>query len=184
MSPEEKDLIKTSWRAVEPIADDAAALFYDRLFELDPQLRLLFRHTDMTAQRTKLLTALGAVGVRTDEPPPASASRAAWLVADTGNARWLPPWTSFCSETSASRSWSSVITRARSSTTVSCSPPGVKTTLSDAPDAAACRATSSACWWRSNAATPDVDAYGLIASTSAPSLARRFGMMNDTAPYP
>ena len=32
------------------------------------------------------------------------------------------------------------------------------------------------------AATPDVDAYGLMASTSAPSLASRFGMMNETAP--
>ena len=61
MTPQQKSLIRSSWRAVEPIADEAAAMFYDRLFELDPNLRLLFRHTDMSSQRTKLLTALGAV---------------------------------------------------------------------------------------------------------------------------
>lgn len=49
MSPEEKSLIKVSWRAVESIVNEAAVLFYDRLFELDPELRSLFRHTDMAA---------------------------------------------------------------------------------------------------------------------------------------
>ena len=61
MTPQQKSLIRSSWRAVEPIADEAAALFYDRLFELDPNLRPLFRNSDMSSQRTKLVTALGAV---------------------------------------------------------------------------------------------------------------------------
>jgi len=39
-------------------ADTAAALFYCRLFEIDPTTRKLFRATDMVAQRKKLLQAL------------------------------------------------------------------------------------------------------------------------------
>ncbi len=61
MTPQQKSLIRSSWRAVEPIADEAAAMFYDRLFELDPNLRPLFGNSDMSSQRTKLVTALGAV---------------------------------------------------------------------------------------------------------------------------
>ena len=36
-------LVQTSFAQVLPIADDAAALFYTRLFELDPSLRPMFR---------------------------------------------------------------------------------------------------------------------------------------------
>ena len=39
MTPESKSLVQESWTLVEPIADTAAALFYGRLFELDPSLR-------------------------------------------------------------------------------------------------------------------------------------------------
>ena len=35
----QKVLVQESFAAVMPIADDAAALFYHRLFELDPSLR-------------------------------------------------------------------------------------------------------------------------------------------------
>ena len=36
MSPEQKMLVKQTWQQVVPIADTAARLFYDRLFETDP----------------------------------------------------------------------------------------------------------------------------------------------------
>ena len=36
MTPEQIALVQSSFAAVRPIADVAAALFYDRLFELDP----------------------------------------------------------------------------------------------------------------------------------------------------
>ena len=75
-----------------------------------------------------------------------------------------------------------VKTRPVSSITVSCSPPGVKTTPSDASDARTSARTRSACASRSNAVAPTVDAYGFTAITSAPSFANRLGMMNDTAP--
>ena len=54
-----KHLIRTTWAQVVPIADQAAALFYQRLFEIDPSARDLFRATDMVQQRKKLLQVLG-----------------------------------------------------------------------------------------------------------------------------
>jgi len=61
MTPTQIDLIRASWRSVEPIADTAATLFYDRLFELDPTVRRLFRRTDMVAQRKNLMQTLTVV---------------------------------------------------------------------------------------------------------------------------
>ncbi|HKG90784.1 MAG TPA: globin family protein [Gemmatimonadaceae bacterium] len=55
MTPEQKRLVQLSWTAVYPIADAAAALFYGRLFELDPSLRALFRSADMREQGKKLM---------------------------------------------------------------------------------------------------------------------------------
>ena len=61
MTPTQVQLIRSSWAAVEPIADDAATLFYARLFELDPSLTHLFRHTDMPKQRKVLMQTLAVV---------------------------------------------------------------------------------------------------------------------------
>jgi hemoglobin-like flavoprotein len=61
MTPQQKMLIHNSWRQVVPIADIAAKMFYDRLFEIDPGLRPLFVRTDMATQRTKLVQALATV---------------------------------------------------------------------------------------------------------------------------
>lgn len=61
MSPEQKALIKRSWRLVEPIAGQASILFYNRLFENDPNLKNLFADTDMDAQRQKLIKAIAIV---------------------------------------------------------------------------------------------------------------------------
>jgi hemoglobin-like flavoprotein len=61
MTPTKIELIRTSWGLVEPIADLAATLFYDRLFEMDPAVRRLFRRTDMAAQRKNLMQTLTVV---------------------------------------------------------------------------------------------------------------------------
>jgi hemoglobin-like flavoprotein len=53
-------LVQSSFKHVRPIADQAAALFYDRLFMLDPSLRLLFP-SDLTEQRRKLMQTLAVV---------------------------------------------------------------------------------------------------------------------------
>jgi hemoglobin-like flavoprotein len=55
----QKVLVQQSFAAVMPIADDAAVLFYQRLFELDPSLKGMFRG-DMTEQRRKLMQMLTA----------------------------------------------------------------------------------------------------------------------------
>jgi hemoglobin-like flavoprotein len=59
MTNEQKELVQASWRKVVPIADTAATLFYDRLFEIDPSVRPLFRSTDMPEQRKKLMQMIG-----------------------------------------------------------------------------------------------------------------------------
>jgi len=59
LSYTQKVLVQESVAAVVPIADDAAVLFYRRLFELDPSLERMFRG-DMTEQRRKLMQMLTA----------------------------------------------------------------------------------------------------------------------------
>lgn len=58
MTPEQARLITTSWSNVAPIADSAIEQFYNRLFEIDPSARALFRATDMPEQRRKVIEAL------------------------------------------------------------------------------------------------------------------------------
>jgi hemoglobin-like flavoprotein len=61
MSPESRGLIRNTWQLVVPIADTAAGLFYNRLFETDPRLRKLFDGVDLQSQRRKLIQALALV---------------------------------------------------------------------------------------------------------------------------
>ena len=61
MNPHQQQLIRDTWAQVTPIADEAARLFYERLFELDPALRRLFARTDMPAQRRNLVQTLTVV---------------------------------------------------------------------------------------------------------------------------
>jgi hemoglobin-like flavoprotein len=57
MNSQQINLVQETFAMVVPIADQAAALFYERLFTLDPSLRWLFRG-DMTAQGKKLMSTL------------------------------------------------------------------------------------------------------------------------------
>ena len=58
MTTEQIRLVQTSFAQVAPIAPQAAALFYGRLFELDPGLRPLFK-SDLTDQGRKLMQMIG-----------------------------------------------------------------------------------------------------------------------------
>jgi len=58
MTPESQRLVRDSFAKVAPIAPAAAAMFYDRLFQLDPSLRPLFKG-DMAEQGRKLMTMIG-----------------------------------------------------------------------------------------------------------------------------
>ena len=67
MSPDQKTLVRETWNQVLPIADTAAALFYQRLFELDPDLSALFAGVDLASQRKKLVQTLTRVVVALDD---------------------------------------------------------------------------------------------------------------------
>ncbi len=58
MTPEQVKLVQESFKKVEPIADQAADLFYGRLFEIAPQVRSLFP-SDMSQQKMKLMSMIG-----------------------------------------------------------------------------------------------------------------------------
>jgi len=51
-------LVQESFAKVAPIADQAAEIFYNKLFEFDPSLRKLFKN-DMSEQGRKLMATLG-----------------------------------------------------------------------------------------------------------------------------
>src|SRR5215510_3333401 len=55
----QKELVQETFATIAPIADDAASLFYRRLFEIDPSLQQMFKG-DMTEQRRKLMQMLTA----------------------------------------------------------------------------------------------------------------------------
>ena len=62
MTPQQIELVQTSFKKVVPIAGTAADLFYDRLFEIAPEVRSMFPQ-DLTEQKKKLMGMLGtAVG--------------------------------------------------------------------------------------------------------------------------
>ena len=58
MTGEQITLVQDSFQKVVPIADAAAALFYGRLFDLDPQLEPLFKG-DIVEQGRKLMQMIG-----------------------------------------------------------------------------------------------------------------------------
>ena len=57
MSPDQIALVQDSFRKVVPIAATAADVFYDRLFEIAPDVRPLFPN-DLKEQKKKLVAML------------------------------------------------------------------------------------------------------------------------------
>nr|WP_041756389.1 globin family protein [Bradyrhizobium sp. ORS 278] len=60
MTPSQIALVQDSFAKVAPISDQAATIFYDRLFEVAPQVRAMFP-ADLTEQRKKLMATLAVV---------------------------------------------------------------------------------------------------------------------------
>ena len=60
MTPDQVMLVQQSFAKVAPISEQAAVIFYDRLFEVAPGVRTMFP-TDMTEQRKKLMGTLAVV---------------------------------------------------------------------------------------------------------------------------
>ncbi|MCV9386309.1 globin family protein [Reichenbachiella ulvae] len=59
LTSKEIALVQESFAKVAPIADTAAEIFYSRLFEIDPELKSLFK-SDIKEQGRKLMTMLAA----------------------------------------------------------------------------------------------------------------------------
>ena len=60
MTPDQVKLVQQSFSKVAPISEQAAVIFYNRLFEVAPAVRAMFP-TDMSDQRKKLMSTLAAV---------------------------------------------------------------------------------------------------------------------------
>src|SRR5229473_7764727 len=60
MTPNQVKLVQQSFAKVAPISDQAAVIFYDRLFEIAPQVKAMFP-SDLTEQRKKLMATLAVV---------------------------------------------------------------------------------------------------------------------------
>jgi hemoglobin-like flavoprotein len=60
MTPEQVKLIQESWAKVVPIKETAAELFYNKLFEMEPAVKPLFKG-DIKEQGRKLTAMLNSV---------------------------------------------------------------------------------------------------------------------------
>lgn len=61
-------LLRETFAALAPRADDVARAFYARLFSTFPQLRPMFRETDFREQRRKLMASVAFVVAHADRP--------------------------------------------------------------------------------------------------------------------
>jgi hemoglobin-like flavoprotein len=60
VNPTQINLVQESFAKVAPISEQAATLFYDRLFEVAPAVKAMFP-ADMKEQRKKLMATLAVV---------------------------------------------------------------------------------------------------------------------------
>jgi hemoglobin-like flavoprotein len=60
VNPIQINLVQESFAKVVPISEQAAVIFYDRLFEVAPTVKAMFP-TDMKEQRKKLMATLAVV---------------------------------------------------------------------------------------------------------------------------
>jgi|TARA_Y100000815_G_scaffold273643_1_gene305426 hemoglobin-like flavoprotein len=58
MTPEQIEIVQSTFKKVAPISDAAADIFYDRLFLIAPDTRALFPEV-MTDQKKKLMQMIG-----------------------------------------------------------------------------------------------------------------------------
>ncbi|MBV9566087.1 MAG: hemin receptor [Bradyrhizobium sp.] len=92
MNPTQIKLVQDSFIKVAPITEQAAVIFYDRLFEVAPQVRAMFP-PDMTEQRRKLMATLAIVVTGLSDLPsilPAASALATRHVAYGAKAEHYP----------------------------------------------------------------------------------------------
>lgn len=69
MTPQDVATVKSTFALVRPISEQAAEIFYGRLFAVAPQVRALFKG-DMKEQGRKLMATLGTVVASLDNLGP------------------------------------------------------------------------------------------------------------------
>ena len=68
MTPERVTMVKDSWAQVVPISEQAADLFYGKLFDLKPEYKALFKG-DMKSQGKMLMSMLNTAVASLDRLP-------------------------------------------------------------------------------------------------------------------
>jgi hemoglobin-like flavoprotein len=68
LTPEQERLVRSTWETVARIQDDAARLFYGRLFEIDPSTRALFTSVDMAKQGEKFMRTITTTVAKLEYP--------------------------------------------------------------------------------------------------------------------
>ncbi|MEM6581511.1 MAG: globin family protein [Pseudomonadota bacterium] len=68
MTPEQVTMVKDSWAQVVPISEQAADLFYGKLFDLKPEYKALFKG-DMKSQGKMLMSMLNTAVASLDRLP-------------------------------------------------------------------------------------------------------------------
>lgn len=69
ITPQQKELVQKTWVMVVPIADTAAALFYGRLFEIEPSYKAMFKN-DMRKQGVMLMSTISLAVEALDDVEP------------------------------------------------------------------------------------------------------------------
>lgn len=67
VTSDQADIVRLTWRAVLPVGDTFAELFYRRLLALDPELRKLFR-SDLLEQGRHLTAMLSVASANIGKP--------------------------------------------------------------------------------------------------------------------
>ena len=67
LTDHQKALVRSTWAQVIPISNEAAQLFYGRLFEIDPSTRPLFASADMSEQGKKLMQTIDVAVASLDD---------------------------------------------------------------------------------------------------------------------
>ena len=56
---EQIELVRTTWTYVAPMAEQAATLFYNRLFELEPAIKRMFAPSNLRVEKRILMQTVG-----------------------------------------------------------------------------------------------------------------------------
>ena len=59
ISREQINLVRSTWTYIAPMAEQAATLFYAKLFELDPAIKPMFAQSNLQVQKRKLMQTIG-----------------------------------------------------------------------------------------------------------------------------